>query len=84
MCERGNNSESTLTLKFSFVSHGSNYDNVHIPSVTLFAMSTKKRKGKLILIHRSFHNNQNHSSLKEQSEHGLHHTGIDGNSLYVS
>lgn len=51
MCETAHRSlesiEQTLTLKFSFVSHGSNYDNVHIPSVTLLAMCTENKEGKV-------------------------------------
>lgn len=32
---------NNLTLKFSLVSHGSDYDNVHIPSATKLAMHRK-------------------------------------------
>lgn len=31
-----------LTLKFSLVSHGSDYDNVHIPSVTMLTVYKKQ------------------------------------------
>lgn len=32
-----------LTLKFSLVSHGSDYDNVHIPSVTMLTAHKKQQ-----------------------------------------
>lgn len=35
--------KSSLTLKFSLVSHGSDYDNVHIPSVTMLTVFKKKK-----------------------------------------
>lgn len=44
-----NCSYNFLTLKFSFVSHGSDYDNVHIPSVTMLATHRKQNVYKHIV-----------------------------------
>lgn len=40
----------SLTLKFSLVSHGSDYDNVHIPSVTMLTVYKKQQMHYIVCV----------------------------------
>ena len=73
----GSSYTNSLTLKFSLVSHGSDYDNVHIPSVTMLTISKRKKKEQMHYIAQN-------KSLQHSNPYKGFVNGTHGNAYYMA